>query len=240
MLMRDREVRQAAVVVTLPGAGTVAAAITDLVRASYRQIARWQARLGELRRHADPAADPDLAATWDTVAALIDLHMRAGEEVRGPAICRAAPHGAALAREIRDAHADIRELIAETGLQRPGSPRWQDLVSAVLSAWTRHCDHAEHGPAAVWLRRADPGLRQLLARQWRAFQEARIRDLYPDAPPRLTTCELRLARPATPRLAAPAFGPLSCTCQACTARLSQIRSASVPAPAAAAQRPEEH
>jgi hypothetical protein len=203
MLMRDREVRQAAVVVTLPGAGTVAAAITDLVRASYRQIARWQARLGELRRHADPAADPDLAATWDTVAALIDLHMRAGEEVRGPAICRAAPHGAALEREIRDAHAD-------------------------------------HGPAAVWLRRADPGLRQLLARQWRAFQEARIRDLYPDAPPRLTTCELRLARPATPRLAAPAFGPLSCTCQACTARLSQIRSASVPAPAAAAQRPEEH
>lgn len=142
--------------------------ITDLVQASHLQIARWQARLGELRRHAGPAAGrgagPGLAATWATLAALIDMHMRAEEEICGPAVGRAAPHGAALSREIRDAHADIREMIAETGLQRPGSPRWQDLAATVLSAWTRHCDDEEHGPAAAWLRGADPALRQLLAR----------------------------------------------------------------------------
>jgi hypothetical protein len=163
------------------------------------------------------------------VAALIELHMRAREEICGPAVRRAAPRGAALAAEIRDAHADLRELIAETSLRRPGSPRWQDLAATALLAWARYCEDEEHGLAAAWLRRTHPGLRQLLARQWRAFREAWIRDLYPDAPPRLATCELRLARPATPRLADPSFGPLACTCQACTARLSQIRPASVPA-----------
>lgn len=204
--------------------------ITDLVQASHLQIARWQARLGELRRPAGPAAGPaagrgagpGLAATWATLAALIDMHMRAEEEICGPAVDRAAPHGAALSREIRDAHADIREMIAETDLQRPGSPRWQDLAATALAAWTRHCDDEEHGPAAAWLRGAERALRRLLGRQWRAFQEACIRDLYPDVPPTVATCELRLARPATPRLADPWYAALSCTCQACNARLSRM------------------
>ena len=204
----------------LAGPAGPGADVIVLLRASRLEIARWQAQLGELLRHV-PAADPDLAATWDTVAALIDLHMRAEEEICGPALCRAAPRGA-LARQIRDVHADIREVIAETCLQRPGSPRWQGLAATALSAWDRHCDEEEHGPAAAWLRRADPEQRQLLARQWRPFREARIRDLCPDARPRAATCELRLSQPVTPRLADPCFGPLSCTCQACTARLSQI------------------
>jgi anti-anti-sigma factor len=133
-----------------PATTTAAIAdITDLIRASHLQIARSQARLGELPRRTGAAAVPDLAATWDTIAVLIDLHMRAEEEICGPAVYRAAPRGPALAREIRDAHADIREVIAETGLQRPGSPRWQELAATALSALARHCDDEEHGPAVA-------------------------------------------------------------------------------------------
>lgn len=213
----------AAVPARRSGSSTAASAdIADLIRASRRHIARWRAWFGELRHRTDPAAGRDLAVTWDTVAAQIDLHMRAEEEICGPTVYRAAPHGAALTRQIRDTHADIRELIAEASLQRPGSPQWQDLVSAALSAWDRHCDEEEHGPEAEWLRRADPALRRQLARQWRAFREACVRDLYPDVPKQFPTCELRLAQPVAPRLADPCFGPLACTCQACTSRLSQI------------------
>jgi hypothetical protein len=78
-----------------------------------------------------------------------------------------------------------------------------------LAAWSRQCDDENRGPSAQCRRRADPALRQQLGRQWRAFREAYIRDWpYPDAPSQLPTCQLRLARPAAPRLADPAFCPL--------------------------------
>jgi anti-anti-sigma factor len=205
------------------GRMTAMADITDLVGASRLHILRWQARLGQLRRQRGaPAPGPEAAAAWDTAARLIDLHMHAGDEICGPAIYDRTPSGRALARSIQDAHDDIRDLLRETGLKLPGSPRWWDLVTAALSAWARQVDYEEHGPAADCRRRADPWLRAQLAHQWRAFREALIRDQYPDAPPELPTCQLRRARPATPRLADPAFSPLACTCPDCTERLASI------------------
>lgn len=196
--------------------------ITALIQASCLHILRWQARLGELCRRSGPAPGPELAAVWDTVASLIDLHMAAGDEICGPAVYDPAPKGRALARAARAAHDDIRELIGETSLAPPGSPQWQDLAAATLATWARQLDEEEHGPAGDCLRSAGPALRDQLARRWRAFREARIRDQYPDAPPQLPTCQLRLARPAPPRLADPAFSPLACTCQACDQGLARI------------------
>jgi hypothetical protein len=197
--------------------------IGDLIRADGAHILRWQARLGRLRRGAVPPYGPDLAATWDTVTALIDLHARAEEEICDPAIYGTGPKGKTLASQARDAHQDIREILGETGLQTPGSPRWWHLATAALAAWALHFDDDEHGPPADYLRRADRRLRERLAGQWRAFAEASIRDKsYPGAPPQLATCHLRLACPATPRLANPAFRPLACTCESCTDRLDRL------------------
>jgi hypothetical protein len=197
--------------------------ISDVIRADDAHILCWQARLGQLHRGADPASCPDLAATWDTVTTLIDVHARAEEEICDPAIYGTGPQGRTLAAQARDGRQDICELIGDTGLQLPGSPRWWDLASAALAAWALHLDDDEHGPQAGYRRRADRGLREHLARQWRAFTEAVIRDQsYPAAPPQLPTCQLRLARPATPRLAHPAFCPLACTCQSCTGRLDLL------------------
>lgn len=204
--------------------GTAAmAGIIDLREASCLHIVRWRARLGELRRRAGPAPCPEeLAAAWETVATLTDLHMAAEDEICVPAISRTVPQVRPLTLELRDAHEDIREMIGETRLQSPRSPLWWQFASTALSAWAGHLDQAENGPLGDCLRRADPVLRDQLARQWRAFREARIRDLYPDAPPELPTCRLRLSRPAPPRLAEPAFSPLSCTCPACTDELARI------------------
>jgi hypothetical protein len=197
--------------------------IIDLIQASHLHILRWQARLGQLRRQRGaPAPGSEAATAWDTAACLIDLHMHADDEICGPAIYDPTPPGRALARLSQDAHDSIREILRETGLQPLGSPRWWDLATTALSAWVRQLDYEEHGPPADWRRRADPVLRARLARQWRAFREAFIRDQYPDAPPQLPTCQLRRARPATPRLADPAFSPLACTCPDCTENLVSI------------------
>jgi hypothetical protein len=197
--------------------------ISDVIRADGAHILCWQARLGHLRRGADPASSPDLAATWDTVTTLIDVHTRAEEEICDPAIYGTGRQGRTLTAQARDGRQDIRELIGDTGLQLPGSPRWWELASAALAAWALHFDDDEHGPPAGYRRRAGRGLREHLARRWRAFTEAVIRDQsYPAAPAQLPTCQLRLARPATPRLADPAFCPLACTCQSCTGRLDLL------------------
>jgi anti-anti-sigma regulatory factor len=200
--------------------------IIDLIAASHLHIVWWHAWLGgQGRRLGAPPPGPGLAETWDTVAALIDLHMAADEEVCAPAIYDQTPQGQVLAREGKQAHAEISELIGETRLHPPGTTPWWQLATMTLAAWSRLCDYEEHGPPAQCHRRADPALRQQLGRQWRAFRQARIRDRsYPDAPSQLPTCQLRLVRPATPRLADPAFCPLACTCQACDAQPAGIRS----------------
>jgi hypothetical protein len=184
----------------------------------------WQLRLAELRHRAEPSQTLALAITWDTLAGLIDLHMAADEEVCGPAICGTGPAGLALAREARDAHEDIREIIRETSLYPPGSRPWWDLVTAGLAAWTRYLHREVYGPLADCRRQASPALRARLARQWRAFMNARIRDRFQDPSPQVPTCQLRQARPAAavPRLADPAFAPLACVCPACTRELDPV------------------
>ena len=200
--------------------------IIDLVETDRLHIMRWAARLGELgRQDSGQGSDPVLVRTWQTVAYLMELHMSADEEICGPAVFGADGRGRVLTRKIRDAHEDIREIIRETSLQLPGSPPWWRLARAALAAWAVQLDLEAHGPLAERRRRADPELRERLARRWRAFTEAHVRDQYPQAPPDIPTHQLRHdsdAPAAVPRLADPAFGPLACTCRACTRTLDRM------------------
>ena len=161
-----------------PAAGTaVVADISDLIGADLLHILRWQAQFGEIRRRRrDPASRPALATTWETLARLIDLHMRAKDVICVPAICDPGRQGRTLAREIEGAHENIREMIRETSRQLPGSPRWWHLATTTLSAWTVQADCEKHGLLADYRRRAGPVLRCQLALQWRAFMDAQIRD----------------------------------------------------------------
>jgi hypothetical protein len=198
--------------------------IIELILADHLQIMRWAARLGDLHgRGRDARAE--LAATWETLAALIDLHMRADDEICDPAVFGGGPEGRAMTRQIRDDHDDIREILREISLQPPGSPSWWHLVRTALSAWAAQLDQEQHSPLAARRYRADPALRERLARQWRAFADACIRDQYPQAPPEIPTHRLRQdsrAPVTVPRLADPRFGPLACTCRACTRALEWV------------------
>ena len=119
------------------------AEIVELIAADHLHIMRWQVRLAELRhRPGEPGDALPLTAIWDTLASLIDLHMAADEEVCGPAVYGSGPAGLELVREVAGAHEGIREIIRETGRYPAGSPRWWDLATAALAAWTR-CLHRE-------------------------------------------------------------------------------------------------
>lgn len=196
--------------------------IIDLIEADQLHIMHWAARLGELgRQDSGQESGPALARTWQTVAWLIELHMRADEEICAPAVLLSDARGRVLAREIRDAREDIREIIRETSLQPPGSPAWWDLARTALAGWAVQLDVEAHGLLAERRRRTDPALRERLAGQWRAFTEGHVRDRYPQAPRDIPTHRLRQDShaPATvPRLADPAFGPLACTCRPAPAR----------------------
>ena len=158
--------------------------IIDVIEADRLHITRWAERLGELsRQDSDQESGPILVRTWQTLASLIELHMRVDEEICGPAVVGADVQGRALAREIRDGREDIREIIRETSLQPPGSPPWRYLARAALAAWAVQLDREARGPLAERRRRSDPALRERLAGQWRAFTEAHIRDQYPQPPP---------------------------------------------------------
>jgi hypothetical protein len=156
--------------------------------------ARWPAWLGDLYRRDrgwDTRAElAELVTTWETLAALIDLHMRADEEICGPAVFGGSPAGRAMTRQVRDDHEDIREILRQASLQPPGSPPWWHLARTALAAWAAQLDTEQHGPLAG-CRRADRTLREQLACQWRAFADAHIRDRYPQAPPEIPTHGLR-------------------------------------------------
>ena len=126
----------------------------------------------------------------------------------------------AIARETKDTDGDIREILCETSLQPParrcGRSRPAQPCPPGPGTWTTRTR-----PPADYRRHAIPARRQQLARQWRAFMEAQIRDQYPQPPPEMPTCQLRQTRPAAPLLADPAFSPLACTCLACTDRLNE-------------------
>lgn len=197
--------------------------VIELILADHLQIMGWAARLGDLSRR-DRGRDDraELAATRETLAALIDLHMRADEEICGPAVFGGDPDGRAMTRQTRD---EVREIIRETSLQPPGTLRWWHLARTALSAWAGQLDQQQHGPLAACRRHADPALRERLARQWRAFTDAHIRDQYPQAPPEVPTHRLRQDSRApltVPRLADPRFGPLACTCRACSRTLEWV------------------
>lgn len=94
--------------------------IIDLIEANHLHILRWQAQLGELRHQPGTrVTGVTLTATWNTLAAMIDLHMRADEEICVLAVCGTGPRGWDLTRHTTEAYRDIREMTGKPACSRP-------------------------------------------------------------------------------------------------------------------------
>lgn len=162
--------------------------VAELIISDHERIHRLFAALDDAARYA--AADSGvgrsphwmLAATWARVASLLALHAEAERE-----ICFVAMFGPGLdrLRDMQDAVADLNDLrdaVAEAGLQRPGSPAWWRAVDAARRSSHDHMAVIDHGVLGKFRERCDGRLRDDLGRQWKRFIAARRRDGWPSVP----------------------------------------------------------
>jgi anti-anti-sigma factor len=155
--------------------------VLDLIRADHARIRRLLASAESAARRGEPAdARWVLGEAWDRAAALLEADCDAEEEIWYPVLSGAAGY-AALIREARADHDDIREAVAEARLQEAGSPAWWRAVIAAITATQDHFAREEHGALAELTHCTSPAQRRALGQQWVAFLNARARDARSDA-----------------------------------------------------------
>jgi hypothetical protein len=120
-----------------------------------------------MARAGDADSRTELAGRWEMLAALLEMHADAAEEIGFPALFGRA---ATAARDnARATHDDLREAVREARLHPAGSRAWRLAVLAARAAAIEHIDDLESGALARFRRDASIPVREGLARQWLAF-----------------------------------------------------------------------
>ena len=195
--------------------------ITQLILDDHHEQRRLFAMLEQIGR-----SDIEvLAAMWGRLAAFLELHAAAEEEVFYPALLRvgvAARRKAGVEDETLDAihdHNDIRDAVAEVARHTVGSDGWYDAVSAANLANSDHMAEEEREGLTDFRRLASLQQRHDLAVAFAAFEARNYAGVTPrDRDPAEYVREAEEDRPAVAadrpavaadRPAAPAGGSLS-------------------------------
>jgi hypothetical protein len=165
--------------------------IVDLIMDDHARIRRLFAALDSAARYRESTADIGkhtpgqrmLNEAWARLARSLELHTEAEEEICYPHVPAAREPTPALAECCAD-HRDIREALADARLREPGSRAWWRAVAAARTACGRHFPAEEQNVLAPFHRCSPPELRKDLARRWRTFILARLRDLPAGEAPR--------------------------------------------------------
>ena len=156
--------------------------ITDLILTEHDSFRRGFAALDKvLGPDVDPAAHARrLAEVWVPLAAHLERHAAAEEEVVFPALLR---HGTNAEHETLDAvgdHNDIRDAIHEADQHPAGSPEWWKAVGRARAENSHHMTEEEDEALPDLRRNTTPEQRHLLGRDFIAAL-ARLRDRPPTA-----------------------------------------------------------
>ena len=127
------------------------------------------------RRHffyLDHASDEaDLRAIWEPLAARLDVHAEAEEQIFYPALLHAAgaddPE-----EETEDAigdHNKIRDAVADAGRHGVGSPAWWEAVGRARKENGEHLDEEEREGLPDFIKNSTSQQRHDLALQWLRF-----------------------------------------------------------------------
>jgi Hemerythrin HHE cation binding domain len=145
--------------------------IVELIVADHARIRKLLADIeATLGGTDDSNSRAELPDRWQTVAALLEVHADAAEEIGFPALFGRAT---TTAREnARAAHDDIREAVGETRLYPAGSRSWRLAVAAARAAAMDHIHDLESGALARFRRDASVQAREALGHQWMAFVAA--------------------------------------------------------------------
>lgn len=151
--------------------------IVEVILADHRRIRRLVAAVQESGRRGDAASAAwPLGPVWRRLAAIVELHAEAEQEICYLEMFGSGPPGAAQWRDAVADHDDIRAMLAEAALQPAGSPAWWRAVAPATRLICDQMEAEERGVLACFARRAAPQLRHELAQRWASFVAARIRD----------------------------------------------------------------
>jgi Hemerythrin HHE cation binding domain len=142
--------------------------IVELLLADHAMLRRLLAEVETARRQPDDAdSSNELPGRWEMLAALLDMHADAAEEIAFPALFGPTATGAR--DNARATHGDIREAVREGRLYPTGSGPWRLAVLAACAAAIEHIDDLESGALARFRHDAPMPVREALGRQWLAF-----------------------------------------------------------------------
>jgi Hemerythrin HHE cation binding domain len=146
--------------------------ITELILHDHHE----QRRLFAILEQIDRTNTDVLSAIWSRLAAFLELHAKAEEEIFYPALLQAglaARRRAGVEDETLDAigdHNQIRDAVAESGKHQVGSVDWYSAVAAANLANSDHMAEEEREGLADFRRLASLQRRHELAVAWAAYE----------------------------------------------------------------------
>ncbi|HEY4008399.1 MAG TPA: hemerythrin domain-containing protein [Pseudonocardia sp.] len=146
--------------------------ITALILDDHERFRRAFAELDELQASPN-ATESELSQVWDPLAALLDLHAQAEEEIFYPQLLR---RGDDAEEETLDAvgdHNDIRDAVRDAGQRPVASSGWWESVGKARVANDEHMAEEEREALADFRRNSPKELRESLGRGFLRFKEAR-------------------------------------------------------------------
>lgn len=166
--------------------------ITQLILDDHHE----QRRLFAILEQIDDGDVASLTAVWGRLAAFLDVHAEAEEELFYPALLRlgaGAGGKSSAADETQDAikdHNDIRDTAAAVALQKVGSKKWRKAVAQANCANSDHMGEEERQGLTDFRRQAGLALRHDLAVRFAAFEALHVIGVKPvDKDPKVYIAE---------------------------------------------------
>ena len=139
--------------------------IIELIYADHDWLRRQFFRLD------DAGTDEQLRDVWEPLAARLDTHAQAEEEIFYPALLKTGDAGDP-EDETEDAisdHNSIRDAVREAGRHRVGTKAWFEAVGKARTENGEHLDEEEREALPDFIKSATLQQRHDLALQWLAF-----------------------------------------------------------------------
>ena len=141
--------------------------ITDLILAEHEDFRRRFVELWDLRHSGDPGA---VAAIWQPLADLLEVHASAEEEIFYPVLLKRGSDEAT--EETNDAvgdHNEIRDAIRIASELEAGADPWWEAVLECRKANDEHLAEEERDVIPDFREHCDQERRSSLGGQWVAF-----------------------------------------------------------------------